>query len=82
MSNSNGTVTSCVNTGNISGSNSVGGIVGQFYGKGTVDQCYNRGAIKAAVSKAGGIVGYLYVSSSWKVKAAPTTTPRPKPPTN
>ena len=65
MSNSNGTVTSCVNTGNISGSNSVGGIVGQFYGKGTVDQCYNRGAIKAAVSKAGGIVGYLYVSSSY-----------------
>lgn len=65
MSNSNGTVTSCVNTGNISGSNSVGGIVGQFYGKGTVAHCYNTGDITAAVSKAGGIVGYLYVSSSY-----------------
>ena len=66
MSNSNGTVTSCVNTGNISGSNSVGGIVGQFYGKGTVAHCYNTGDITAAVSKAGGIVGYLYASSSYK----------------
>ena len=66
MSNSNGTVTSCVNTGNISGSNSVGGIVGQFYGKGTVAHCYNTGNITAAVSKAGGIVGYLYASSSYK----------------
>ncbi len=65
MSSSNGTVTSCANTGNISGNNSAGGIVGQLNGKGTVDHCYNTGDITAAVSKAGGGVGYLYASSSY-----------------
>lgn len=58
------TVVGCVNLGEISGSNSVGGIVGQFYGKGNVENCYNRGEISASVSKAGGIVGYLYSSSN------------------
>ena len=59
------TVKACANTGNISGNNSAGGIVGQFYGKGTIDHCYNTGDITAAVNKAGGIVGYLYASSSY-----------------
>ena len=58
------TVKACANTGSISGSYNVGGIVGQLYGNGSVDHCYNRGDITATGGKAGGIVGYLYASSS------------------
>ena len=58
------TVKACANTGSISGSYNVGGIVGQLNGTGTVDHCYNTGDITATGGKAGGIVGYLYASSS------------------
>ena len=59
-----GTVTQCVNKASVTGNNSVGGIVGEAASASKVENCYNRGNIKAAVSKAGGVIGYLNATSS------------------
>ena len=50
-----GSVTSCCNTGTVTGIDSVGGITGG--GLGTVSDCYNVGTVTASGQNAGGIVG-------------------------
>ncbi len=49
-----GTVTDCKNSGDVSGTDQIGGIVGDGS---AVSGCSNTGNIKASVSNAGGIVG-------------------------
>ena len=62
-SNNNGSVENCYNTGNISGGNQVGGVVGQNSGgvvgqnSGSVTNCYNIGDVSGKIS-VGGVVGY------------------------
>ncbi len=57
------TISGCYNTGAISGSNAVGGIIGMAYNATSVSECYNLGAIamdtdpKTATRAAGGIIG-------------------------
>jgi len=53
-------VTDCYNKLNISGSTSVGGLVGMIGGSGSsVKNCYNAGTVDAAYLTAAGIVGYV-----------------------
>ena len=52
--NNSGVVKNCYNTGTISGSHSVGGMVGRNFG--TVESCYNTGTISGS-SSVGGVVG-------------------------
>ena len=49
-----GTLTNCYSTGTVSGTSSVGGLVGRNYG--TVAQCYSTGAVNGTNS-VGGLVG-------------------------
>ena len=54
------TVTNCSNSGNISGCDSVGGVVGKASGTGTaITGCYNTGNISASSNYAGGILSQL-----------------------
>ncbi len=55
--NYSGTVTNCYNTGEITGGNRVGGIVGSS--NGTVQDCYNTGNISGE-NNIGGITGKIY----------------------
>ena len=55
-----GTITGCINDGEVSGTQKVGGIIGNVYGFGketTVKQCLNRGEVSSKGYNAGGIVG-------------------------
>lgn len=60
---SNGTIQECINTGNISSSNSlyglqlIGGIVGENEIDGTIIASYNAGTVNSSGWKSGGIVG-------------------------
>ena len=56
-----GKVTCCYNTGDVSGNNVVGGIVGQNVVKGSVSNCYNTGSVTATDDSAcaGGLVGHI-----------------------
>ena len=52
------TIRNCANLGAVTGSDSVGGIIGGFVGSGAViTGCYNTGAVTATASNAGGIFG-------------------------
>ena len=52
------TIRNCANHGAVTGSDSVGGIIGGFVGSGAViTGCYNTGAVTATASNAGGIFG-------------------------
>ncbi len=61
-------ITDCRNTGDISGKNEVGGIVGKYYmmldvhGTGSVSGCYNSGNVTGAENNVGGIVGEASVN--------------------
>ena len=48
-------ITSCYNTGDVSGSYYVGGVVGDNYG--TVSNCYNTGTVSGSSDYVGGVVG-------------------------
>ena len=50
-------VTNCINSGNIIGSQHVGGIGGQIIGTATIENCLNLGSITSSTSNAGGISG-------------------------
>ena len=54
-----GAIERCYNTGNVSGSGTVGGLVGNNYGGGAVNNCYNAGNISGLydVGSIGGIAG-------------------------
>ncbi len=51
------TITNCYNTGSVSGSETVGGIVGYVLGTATITNCYNEGSVSSGGNYAGGIVG-------------------------
>ena len=59
---SNLVITNCYNTGNVTGSNYVGGIVGYASSYATITNCYNTGSVTVTGSgdRVGGIVGYGY----------------------
>lgn len=50
-----GSIYSCYNAIDVTGTSNVGGIVGQNYG--TIEACYNKGAVTATGTYAGGIAG-------------------------
>lgn len=55
-----GTVSDCSNDGDISGANSIAGIIGYFNGKdANVTDCVNTGDITATSNFAGGVVAYI-----------------------
>lgn len=56
-----GVVTKCYNTGNVLGTENIGGIVGSCFAKRTqnISLCYNSGNIKGTGNEIGGISGYL-----------------------
>ena len=56
------TITNCYNTGSVSGSFSVGGIVGSVSldGGTTITNCYNQGSVSGTRDNIGGIVGDIY----------------------
>ncbi len=55
---SNTTIRNCANLGAVTGSGSVGGIIGGFVGSGAViTGCYNTGAVRATGNTAGGMFG-------------------------
>lgn len=62
----NATIKNVGVTGNISGQDCVGGIVGIDWGGSTIENCWNEASISASGDNAGGIVGWLssYSSSS------------------
>ena len=53
---SNTTISNCYNTGSVSGSDDVGGVVGDLYG-GDITNCYNTGDITGKGGDVGGIAG-------------------------
>ena len=58
-------VTNCVNTGNVSGSDNVGGIVGQLYPNTNISNCSNTGNITSTktdtdANNVGGIAGVIF----------------------
>ncbi len=59
VAHANTTIENCTNECNVSGKNSVGGIIGKTDGNGTIriTKCINKGTINAT-REAGGIVGY------------------------
>lgn len=59
----NGTVQNCENYATISGSDSIGGIVGKLANGGTISNCINKGDIEASY-KGGGICGWSLGSSN------------------
>lgn len=59
----NGTVQNCENYATISGSDSIGGIVGKLANGGTISNCINKGDIEASY-KGGGICGWSLISSN------------------
>lgn len=59
----NGTVQNCENYATISGSDSIGGIVGKLANGGTISNCINKGDIVASY-KGGGICGWSLISSN------------------
>lgn len=55
-----GTISACINDGDVSGTQKVGGIVGAVYGFGkgsSVKECLNRGTVSSKGYNAGGLVG-------------------------
>ncbi len=54
------TITNCYNTGSVSASSDVGGIVGRIDGKATITNCYNTGSVRAVGELVGGIVGFVH----------------------
>lgn len=52
-------ITGCHSTADVSGNESVGGIVGFLYGDGTVTACYSTGNVTASLQYAGGIAGAI-----------------------
>ena len=65
--NDNGTITSCYNTGEVSGSGSdVGGVCGYNYaysGIATITNCYNTGMVSGSSNFVGGVCGNNYTYS-------------------
>lgn len=59
----NGTVQNCENYATISGSDSIGEIVGKLANGGTISNCINKGDIEASY-KGGGICGWSLISSN------------------
>jgi len=59
----NCTISNCSNSGTVSGTSNVGGIVGYNLSFSTVDNCSNSGTV-SGTSQVGGIVGYNYASST------------------
>ena len=47
MLSSSSTVSNCYNTGSVSGSDRVGGVVGYSH-SGTVENCYNTGSVEGS----------------------------------
>ncbi len=57
---SSGTITHCYNTGEVSGSEYIGGVVGYNSSSGTITHCYNEGKVSGSGSCVGGVVGANY----------------------
>jgi hypothetical protein len=54
-----GTITNCYSTGSVTGSRSVGGLVGYNYSySGTITNCYSTGSVSVTGWSVGGLVGY------------------------
>ena len=54
---SNSTITNCYNIGSVSGSSSIGGVVGITSTDSTITNCYNTGSVSGR-QEVGGVVGY------------------------
>lgn len=78
---SDSTITKCINIGNVTGTDSIGGIIGYLSGTsggGIVEKCYNKGSV-TGTSNLGSIIGYqastantinhLYYLSTLNIKA-------------
>ncbi|MBQ6726353.1 MAG: hypothetical protein IJQ89_07220, partial [Bacteroidales bacterium] len=57
-------VDSCFNTGNVTGAQYNGGMVGYLYVVSDITRCSNRGAVRGTGSYTGGILGYVYSTNS------------------
>ncbi|MBR0072888.1 MAG: hypothetical protein IJP95_03545, partial [Bacteroidales bacterium] len=57
-------VDSCFNTGNVTGAQYNGGMVGYLYIVSDITRCSNRGAVRGTGSYTGGILGYVYSTNS------------------
>ena len=53
-----GTITSCYNTGAVSGSDRVGGVSGYNNSEGTIISCYSKGTVSSTDDFVGGVCGY------------------------
>ncbi len=72
-SGSNSRISSCYNSGSVTGGKKVGGLTGQLE-KGTITNCYNTGTVKykaTASTATGGIAGY--VNSGASISSSYTT---------
>ena len=66
QSNSTTAMTECFNTGMVTGTSVVGGLVGELYNGGTISDCYNTGAVTATTESsgmAGGLLGNFRAST-------------------
>jgi hypothetical protein len=59
VGNNVGTITNCYTTCNVSGNNTIGGLVGSSM-TGTIADCYATGDVSGDLGRIGGLVGYIY----------------------